>query len=84
MTRSVVEATLEQAFNKWAQVTTLRFRKITSGTADIMVKFATGYHQDPYPFDGPGGTLAHAYYPFNGQGTNIMFLFTDRNYSGWL
>ena len=68
------------AFHKWHKETNLNFKKLehTDTTeADIIVKFVIGSHGDPYPFDGPGGTLAHAYYPHNNQGLSGDVHFDD-------
>ncbi|KAK3719198.1 hypothetical protein QZH41_011746 [Actinostola sp. cb2023] len=64
LTPEQIETTIRDAFNEWAKVTALTFTKVTGNTkADINIKFVKGDHGDGYPFDGPGGTLAHAFYP---------------------
>ncbi|KAG7257662.1 hypothetical protein CRUP_021110 [Coryphaenoides rupestris] len=63
----------QKAFDVWAKVTPLTFRRISSGTADIMVSFGRQSHGDYYPFDGPGGTLAHAFAPSPGIGGDAHF-----------
>ena len=68
LTRKQVRDTLILAFGKWQAVTNLDFYEIESGEADIMVSFVSGYHSDPYPFDGNGGTIAHAFYPHTNRG----------------
>ena len=40
----------------------LRFTEVTS-PSDIEISFGSYDHGDNGPFDGPSGTLAHAYFP---------------------
>ncbi|XP_038056492.1 matrix metalloproteinase-17-like [Patiria miniata] len=64
---SEVTNTIREAFKVWSDITPLSFHEITGANyADIYLKFAPYDHGDPFPFDGPGGTLAHAYPPLSG------------------
>ncbi|KAM5180547.1 collagenase 3-like [Mantella aurantiaca] len=73
LSRNVVDGSIQKALNAWSQVTPLRFRKVTSGSADILIQFAKRSHGDKYPFDGPNGVLAHAYAPGEGIGGDAHF-----------
>uniref|UniRef100_A0A9J8AH98 Peptidase metallopeptidase domain-containing protein n=1 Tax=Cyprinus carpio carpio TaxID=630221 RepID=A0A9J8AH98_CYPCA len=73
MTKAEVDQSIKKALQVWANVTPLRFTRINSGTADIMISFATRYHGDALPFDGPLGTLAHAFAPSPGIGGDVHF-----------
>lgn len=57
---------------KWAAVSSLTITEadpaVDDKDVDILISFVRRYHGDPYPFDGQGGTLAHAYYPHNNKG----------------
>lgn len=57
-----VDVEVQRAFNVWSDYTDLTFTPKT-GQVHIEIRFETGEHGDGDPFDGPGGTLAHAYFP---------------------
>lgn len=57
---------VKRAFSVWSDVTPLTFTKKSSGPVHIEIKFERGEHGDGDPFDGPGGTLAHAFFPVYG------------------
>uniref|UniRef100_A0A8C1B2X0 interstitial collagenase n=1 Tax=Cyprinus carpio carpio TaxID=630221 RepID=A0A8C1B2X0_CYPCA len=73
MSVAEVDDSIKRALQVWADVTPLRFTRLHRGTADIMISFAVGDHQDGYPFDGPDGFLAHAFPPFEGLGGDAHF-----------
>ncbi|XP_062289684.1 collagenase 3a [Scomber scombrus] len=73
MSVAEVDDSMVKALEVWAKVTPLRFTRIYSGIADIMISFGRRNHGDFSPFDGPGGLLAHAYAPSAGIGGDAHF-----------
>ncbi|KAF3853533.1 hypothetical protein F7725_014221, partial [Dissostichus mawsoni] len=65
----LVDSILTRAFKAWSDAAPLTFRQLQSDSGgavtegDIRVTFARMLHDDGYPFDGQGGTLAHAFFP---------------------
>ena len=59
---------IRSAFKKWEKAVNINFFEVNKYDADIIVKFTTGQHTDPYPFDGQGGNVAHSFFPFPGYG----------------
>ncbi|XP_031374226.1 metalloendoproteinase 3-MMP-like [Punica granatum] len=56
-----------RAFQKWASATHFTFTQVQNyQSADLKIAFARGDHGDGSPFDGPGGTIAHAFAPTRG------------------
>ncbi|RVE64268.1 hypothetical protein OJAV_G00144900 [Oryzias javanicus] len=88
MTQAEVQDSIQRALRVWEQATPLKFIRTSSGTADIMVSFNRGAHGDYYPFDGPHGTLAHAFSPSSGIGGDVHFdddeTFTFRSSKGYV
>lgn len=59
-----IKIVFSRAFDRWSEVTPLTFTETASfQSADIKIGFFAGDHNDEEPFDGPMGTLAHAFSP---------------------
>ncbi|XP_040579940.1 matrix metalloproteinase-25 [Lepeophtheirus salmonis] len=74
--KSYVEEKLKKAFDTWSDYSGLVFVQVGElSPANIKISFGRYNHGDIYPFDGPGYTLAHAYYPysFGSLGGDIHF-----------
>ena len=64
--QELVETEIIRALEEWSRYVKVDFRPrpgAASAPQHINVLFARGPHGDPYPFDGPGRTLAHTFYP---------------------
>ena len=66
MTRRQVDQEIEKALSVWSDHTDLTFTQKRSGKVHIDISFLKGEHGDGDPFDGSGGTLAHAFFPVFG------------------
>ncbi|KAG9349981.1 hypothetical protein JZ751_026334 [Albula glossodonta] len=74
LSHELVDTILTYALKVWSDVTPLRFRKASVNDGggkgqggDIRISFSKSFHDDGYPFDGKGGTLAHAFFPGKGD-----------------
>ena len=66
--RAPLSGVFARAFARWSAATTLNFTETASEQdADITIGFYAGDHGDGEAFDGPLGTLAHAFSPTDGR-----------------
>ncbi|XP_068561844.1 stromelysin-3-like [Cebidichthys violaceus] len=73
MSEGKVRRVLQEAFGVWSAVTPLTFREVTAEEADIIIDFNRYWHGDSLPFDGPGGILAHAFFPRTNREGEVHF-----------
>lgn len=64
---AAAKAEIARAMAQWSSVVKVSWAPGTSATANqtVNILWATYAHGDAYPFDGPGGQLAHTFYPAN-------------------
>ena len=63
--RNVSDNILRKALSEWSNVTPLTFTEVVRN-ADLDIFFVSRDHADGYAFDGYGGVLAHAFFPYYG------------------
>ncbi|KAG5834936.1 hypothetical protein ANANG_G00266830 [Anguilla anguilla] len=73
MSNDKVRSILREANQVWSDVTPLTFTEVSHGRADIIIDFTRYWHGDSLPFDGPGGILAHAFFPRTHREGDIHF-----------
>jgi hypothetical protein len=62
---SLSQSEILRAFHEWSKYANVTFTGASNPQAPqtVNVLFARRSHGDAYPFDGPGGVLAHTFYP---------------------
>ncbi|KAJ7988124.1 hypothetical protein DPEC_G00320370 [Dallia pectoralis] len=78
LSKEKVRRILQEALRVWSDVTPLTFSEVMSGRADISIDFTRYWHGDNLPFDGPGGILAHAFFPKTHRAGDIHFDYDER------
>jgi peptidoglycan hydrolase-like protein with peptidoglycan-binding domain len=64
ITEAQTRAGVATALGYWSSVTPLTFSEVpVASSPEIRIRFVAGEHGDGSPFAGPGGVLAHAFYP---------------------
>jgi hypothetical protein len=63
---AAAEPEIVRALNTWSKYVQVNWTETSNTTADqtVAIMFATGAHGDGYPFNGPGGVVAHTFYPY--------------------
>ncbi|XP_004080547.1 matrix metalloproteinase-25 [Oryzias latipes] len=87
LSNSLVENLLFHALKAWSDAAPLNFQQLqgdsrgATAEGDIKVSFSRLLHDDGYPFDGLGGTLAHAFYPGVAQVSGDTHFDDDESWS---
>ena len=65
MSRERFREAVERALAEWSRYVQVDFSYTTEPNMarNLNFLFASGFHGDSFPFDGPGKTLAHTFYP---------------------
>lgn len=61
--KDTIRTLMYYALRVWSNSSRITFQEASTDSSDILIDFNKSYHEDGYPFDGPGGTLAHAFFP---------------------
>uniref|UniRef100_A0A674IBD4 Peptidase metallopeptidase domain-containing protein n=1 Tax=Terrapene triunguis TaxID=2587831 RepID=A0A674IBD4_9SAUR len=81
LSRETIRALTHYALKVWSEAAPLTFHEVGGPSADISVEFLRLDHQDGYPFDGPGGMVAHAFFPGDPQRAGHVHFDSDEDWT---
>ncbi|XP_039623146.1 matrix metalloproteinase-17-like [Polypterus senegalus] len=82
LSRETVRALLFYALRVWSDPTRLDFHEVGDmGDVELQVDFVRGSHGDGFPFDGPGGAVAHAFFPSDPERAGTVHFDLDESWS---
>lgn len=68
LSQAQTNSIIRDAFQAWTKHVPLTIEQVCSSCkSDFVLDFQREKHTDSYPFDGPSGTLAHAFFPEDGR-----------------
>ena len=73
ISKVLVTQVLQEAFSTWSKHIPVEFVMKETGSVDTEVRWESGRHRDGTPFDGLGGSLAHAFLPGTHLAGDIHF-----------
>ncbi|XP_074837874.1 matrix metalloproteinase-17-like isoform X2 [Carettochelys insculpta] len=81
LSRDTVRALIHYALQVWAAAAPLTFHEVGGPGADVAVEFLRLAHRDGHPFDGPGGGVAHAFFPSDPQRAGHVHFDSDEDWT---
>ncbi|XP_058050385.1 matrix metalloproteinase-17-like isoform X2 [Ahaetulla prasina] len=81
LSRETMRVLIYYALKVWSEAIPLTFHEVGGHTADISVEFLQLDHHDSYPFDGPGGMVAHAFFPGDPQRAGTVHFDGDEEWT---
>ncbi|KAM3830718.1 matrix metalloproteinase-17-like [Vipera latastei] len=81
LSREMMRVLIYYALKVWSEAIPLTFHEVGGHTADISVEFLHLDHHDNYPFDGPGGMVAHAFFPGDPQRAGTVHFDGDEEWT---
>ncbi|XP_034617585.1 matrix metalloproteinase-17-like [Trachemys scripta elegans] len=81
LSRETIRALTHYALKVWSEAAPLTFHEVGGPSADVSVEFLRLDHQDGYPFDGPGGMVAHAFFPGDPQRAGHVHFDSDEDWT---
>ncbi|XP_037742351.1 matrix metalloproteinase-17 [Chelonia mydas] len=81
LSRETIRALTHYALKVWSEAAPLTFHEVGGSGADVSVEFLHLDHRDGYPFDGPGGMVAHAFFPGDPQRAGHVHFDSDEDWT---